>query len=62
MCWSDAYLIIDLGDQHVDNYKNNVTHISILAPRLRVEPDISISIDNPAPSYNPHFQKPEILP
>ena len=27
MCWSDAYLIPDLGYQYVDNLYNNATHI-----------------------------------
>ena len=31
MCWSDVYLIIDLGDKWLDNYKNSVTEISSVA-------------------------------
>ena len=27
MCLSDDYLIIDLGDQYVDNQHNKLTHI-----------------------------------
>ena len=27
MCWNDAYLIIGLEDQHVENWHNNATQI-----------------------------------
>ena len=27
MCWSDAYIITDLGDLYLDNFHNNVTQI-----------------------------------
>ena len=35
-CWSDIYIIIDLGDQCMDILHNNVTHIYSLAMRVGI--------------------------
>ena len=48
MCWSDAYLIIDLGDQYVENLHKSITHSSSVTMHVGM---VVINTLNPWPCY-----------